>query len=267
MKILLGYSYYPYFYDVKVRVEAWVSRLNASGFDIDTLPLTLNPPNYPFWWPLLDRKWKLGDRELLNFYDKLLKKLESYDVFLNWNGINIHPEILKYFPTFNVYGCADDPDSSERLSKPVARYYDLCLVNNLAELGSYKNWGVKEARFWPLGFLSTDFDPDLKEEDFFKIKRTVDVSLLCEKKYIPDRVNRLNKYANAFPDGMFFGDGWEKGFYAEEKKTYLYQRTKIGPNFHNSTGPINFRTYTLPANGVMQICDNKKNLGKNIRIE
>ena len=51
-------------------------------------------------------------------------------------------------------------------------------------------------------------------------------------------------------------------FYDEDKKTDLYQRTKIGPNFHNSSGPINFRTFTLPANGVMQLCDNKKNLGK-----
>jgi spore maturation protein CgeB len=31
---------------------------------------------------------------------------------------------------------------------------------------------------------------------------------------------------------------------------------------HNSTGPINYRTFYLPANGVMQICDNKAHLGK-----
>src|SRR5262249_52274717 len=31
---------------------------------------------------------------------------------------------------------------------------------------------------------------------------------------------------------------------------------------HNSTGPVNFRTYYLPANGVMQICDNKSHLAK-----
>ena len=42
----------------------------------------------------------------------------------------------------------------------------------------------------------------------------------------------------------------------------LLQRTKIGINIHNSTGPINLRTYYLPANGVMQICDNKSYLGK-----
>ncbi|MBZ5638997.1 MAG: glycosyltransferase [Acidobacteriia bacterium] len=41
----------------------------------------------------------------------------------------------------------------------------------------------------------------------------------------------------------------------------LYRRTRIGPNFHNSTGPVNFRTFALPANGVLLLCDNKRHLG------
>ncbi|MBI4645677.1 MAG: glycosyltransferase [Bacteroidia bacterium] len=270
MKILLGYSYYPYPHDMSDIVNAWVNRLNKSGFQIDTIPLTLNPPNNPIWWPVLNEKWKLGDKQLLQFYDNLLRKLENYDVFLNLNGINIHPEILKYFPTFNVYGCNDDPDSSERLSRPVAKYYDLCLIGNIAEIETYKSWGVKEVRFWPMGFMATDFEPEMKEEDINNKERDIDIALLCEKKYVIDRNKRLDAYSKAFPSGMYYGDGWEKGFYPVEKdvslyhakKVSLYQRTKIGPNFHNSTGPINFRTYTLPANGVMQICDNKKNLGK-----
>ncbi len=40
------------------------------------------------------------------------------------------------------------------------------------------------------------------------------------------------------------------------------QRTRVGINIHNSTGPINFRTFYLPANGVLQICDNKSHLGR-----
>ncbi|MNL07636.1 hypothetical protein D3C87_1283210 [compost metagenome] len=47
-----------------------------------------------------------------------------------------------------------------------------------------------------------------------------------------------------------------------EKQISYLRRAKIGPNVHNSTGPINYRTFYLPANGVMQICDNKSNLGK-----
>ena len=40
------------------------------------------------------------------------------------------------------------------------------------------------------------------------------------------------------------------------------QKANIGLNIHNSTGPINTRLFYLPANGVMQICDNKKYLGE-----
>lgn len=258
----MGYSYYPYFYDVKVWVNNWVDRLNKSGFEIDTIPLTFDPPDYPLCWRDLDLKWELGDKKLLKFYEDLIRKLEHYDVFLNWNGINIHPEILKHFPTFNVYGCFDDPESSDKLSKPVAKYYDLCLVGNIAEVETYKSWGVKEARFWPLGFMSTDYNPDLKEEDFYKRNRIQDTCFLGEKKYVAERIKKLEKYSKSFPQGMYYGLGWEKGIYPEDKKTELYQSTKIGINIHNSTGPINFRTYTLPANGVMQICDNKEHLGK-----
>jgi hypothetical protein len=39
-----------------------------------------------------------------------------------------------------------------------------------------------------------------------------------------------------------------------------YRKAQIGWNIHNSSGPINFRTYELAAYGVMQICDNKSNL-------
>jgi spore maturation protein CgeB len=39
-------------------------------------------------------------------------------------------------------------------------------------------------------------------------------------------------------------------------------RAKIGINLDNSTGSINFRTFALPANGVMQICDNQCFLGQ-----
>ena len=41
----------------------------------------------------------------------------------------------------------------------------------------------------------------------------------------------------------------------------VYRTAKIGLNLHNSTGPINMRTFALPANGIMQICDNKYFLG------
>jgi hypothetical protein len=104
MKILLGFSYYPYPDDVAQMVNRWIARLRKGGFDVDPYPLTLNPPNYPIWWKKLDTLWKLGDKTLLTHYEKLARTLDEYDVFLNWNGINIHPDFVRQLPTFNVYG-------------------------------------------------------------------------------------------------------------------------------------------------------------------
>jgi len=267
MKILLGYSYYKNPVDVSFQIKQWIDRLNAAGFDVEPYPLTINPPAAPVYWQEMDKRWKLGDKELLGSYEKLAIKAQEYDVFLNASGINVHPDFISQLPTFNVFGCFDDPEASEILSKPVAPAYDLCLVANIAEVETYLTWGCKFAKFWPAGFLADQYDPTLTEEKIMTAPRTVDISLLCEKKYNLNRISRLNKYHQAFPQGKYYGEGWNTGFLKEEDKIPLYLNTKIGPNFHNSTGPINYRVYTLPANGVMQICDNKSHLGEIFELD
>ncbi len=261
MKILLGYHYYPYPHDVKLWVENLAKRLKKSGLEFDTFPLNLNPPDNRLFWNEIDYKWKYGDKPLLTLYEKLAKKLESYDVFVNWNGINLHPDFVRQLPTFNVYGCFDDPESSDNLSKPVAAAYDLSMVGNIAELDAYKSWGVKEVRWWPLGFFSESYNPALTGNDILRGTRDVNMALLCERQY-GFREDRLGKLTNAIPNAVYAGPGWEHPGYYGQEKVKLYQRTKIGINIHNSTGPINFRTFELPANGVMQICDCKSNLAK-----
>lgn len=261
MRILLGFNYYNYpGWDVKAWVDAWLGRLRAAGFHVDSYPLNLNPPGDCLYWPELDLRWRRGDKKLLNMYEKLARTLENYDVFVNWNGINIHPDFVPHLPTFNVYSCFDDPELSELLSKPVAAAYDLAMVGNIAELDTYRSWGVKEVRHWPLGFFASDYDPSLTREKILNEERDIDITLLCT--YHGLRADRINKFAAAFPHGCYYGKGWPNGFLPEGQRVSLYQRTKIGPNFHLSTGPINFRTFILPANGVMQICDNKSHLGK-----
>jgi spore maturation protein CgeB len=262
VKILLGYSWYPHPTNKQVRIEAWLQRMRDAGIDVHGTVLTLNPPAHRLSWPDMDKRWKRGDKELYTMYENLARKIEDekFDVFVNWNGINTHPEFIQQLPTFNVYGCFDDPESSEDLSKPVAAAYDLSMIGNIAEQDMYRSWGVKEVRFWPMGFFIDDYDPTLTKEQILNGERDVDVTLLCERES-SWRAERLDKYSEAFPQGMYYGPGWPKGFWPEEERIPLFQRTKIGPNFHNSTGPINYRTYQLPANGILQICDNKSYLG------
>lgn len=262
MRFLFGFSYYQSpGQDVKAWVDARLSRLRNAGIHVESFALTLDPPGPNLYWPELDSLWQKGDKQLLTMYEKLANTLEDYDVFVNWNGINIHPDFVCQLSTFNVYGCFDDPEASELLSKPVAWSYDLAMVGNIAELDTYRSWGVKEVRHWPLGFLADDYDPTLTSEKILNGNRDADVALLCERE-TNYRAKRLARFTAAFPDGAYYGKGWPSGFLPCEEKVSLYQRTKIGPNFHNSTGPVNFRTFILPANGVMQICDNKSHLGK-----
>ena len=260
-RILLGYSYYPYAVDIRTWVDDWVRRLCSYGFRVDTFCLTPNPPREHYRWRELNARWRRGDVDLMRLYEELARRAEGYDVFVNWNGVNLHPEFVRQLPVTTVYGCFDDPESSEELSKPVAWSYDLAMVGNVAEIETYRAWGVKNVRLWPLGFHYDDYDPSLTKEKILSGQRDVDITLLCE--HVTDwRARRLDRFALAFPDGSYYGRGWPRGFLPESERIPLLQRTKIGPNFHNSTGPINFRTFVLPANGVLQVCDNKSHLGE-----
>lgn len=259
MKFLFGYSQYES--AVSEVVESRLSRLRQQGFQIESFVLTLNPPGPPLWGKELDRLWRRGDRRLLGMYEALARDLEGYDVFINYNGINLHPKFVDQLPTFNVYSCFDDPESSEYLSRHVAAAYDLAMVGNIAELDLYRGWGVKEVAWWPNGFHPEDCDPTLTKEMILNGERDIELTLLCERA-TDWRTSRLEKFTSALSNGTYYGKGWPNGFLSESQRVPILQRTKIGPNFHNSTGPVNSRTYVLPANGIMQICDNKDHLSE-----
>jgi glycosyltransferase involved in cell wall biosynthesis len=257
MRILLGYSHYPYSgFSIADWNEGWLARMREAGFQVEGTCLTLDPPGPRLAWPELDRLWKAGDRRLMAHYEALARRLEGFDALVNYNGINLHPRFVEQLPVFTVYSCCDDPESSEGLSKPVAAAYDLCLAGNIAAVDAYRGWGARNVRFWPLGFRREDYDPRLTRAQILERPRGTELTLLCERTS-PWRRERLDRFASAFPGGVFRGPGWPLGFLPEAERVPLLQDTKVGVNFHNSTGPINFRTYYLPANGVLQVCDNR----------
>ena len=244
-------------------VNAWIERMRDAGFNVDPFLLCFNN-NFlspSVYFNELDSLWKRKDPQLLEMYKKLYKKLKDYDVLVCREGVNIHPDFAKNLPCITVYGCFDDPESTEILSKPIAPSFDISMVGNIAELETYKSWGIKNVHWWPISLRDNDFNPYLKKEELFNTKRDIDVSILCEC-IRPERQKRLRKFANTFPNGSYHGRGWPDGYLSEDERIPLLLNTKIGLNIHNSTGPVNLRTFYLPANGVMQICDNKANLGK-----
>lgn len=240
--------------------------LRHAGFDVEGICITLTPPGPRLSWDQLDHGWRTGSTDLFSLYGNLLDRLRHRDVFINLHGANLHPEFVRMLPTFNVFVCNDDPESSEDLSMPVAWAYDLCLVGNIAEVRTYRRWGIKNVYFQPMGFSDQDVLSTVTEESILRNPREHGVVLFCERESAWRRA-RLERVVEAFPDGVFRGRGWPGGFIPKEDRLSYYGKAKIGINIHNSTGPINARTYELPANGVMQICDNKSHLGKIFELD
>ncbi|HUI30639.1 MAG TPA: glycosyltransferase [Candidatus Acidoferrales bacterium] len=261
LKILYGYPVYPSaaYGDVEAMNKEYLARLSSAGFDVEGFCLTLDPPSAALSFRELNSMWKRGDRKLLRMYERLEKVLESKDVLINASGINLHPRFVEQLSVFTVFQCFDDPENSRNLSKPAAAAYDLSLVGNVAEVETYKSWGVKNAEWTAIGLMHNIFDPGLTYEEILEGERDIDIFLMADKT-APWRRERLEKLEVAFPHGHFYGKGWAKGILPREMELQMLRRSKIGPNIHNSTGPINLRTFYLPANGVMQICDNKSHL-------
>jgi len=261
LKILYGYSWFnsSAYGNVQDLNLAYIRQLNDAGFDVEGFCLTLDPPGPCLNFKNLDRRWRYGDRKLLRMYEMLEHALEGKDVFINGPGINLHPEFVASLPVYTVFQCFDDPENSHNLSRPVAASYDLCLVGNIAEVETYRSWGVKAAEWSPMGLQPTIYNPDLTYEMILSGERGIDLFMMCDR-LSPWRRERLDRLSTAFPDAHFFGRGWPRGYLPNDQEIAWLQRSKIGPNLHNSTGPINYRTFYLPANGVMQICDNKSHL-------
>jgi hypothetical protein len=260
-RILVAYNYYASTTQDVEQVElAYLKRLRQSGFNVEGFCIGLKPPAPRLSFVEMDARWRRGDRELLYLYERLERALEGKDVLLNEAGVNLHPDFVSKLPVFSVFQCFDDPESSDDLSRPVVEAYDLCLVGNVAEVENYKKWGARRAEWMPLGLRSPIFDTTLTYEKIVEGRRDIDLFMMSDR-LSPWRRARMDKLAAAFPDAHFYGRGWPKGYLPPEKEVEFLSRSKIGPNLHNSTGPINYRLYYLPANGVLQICDNKRHLG------
>jgi|WetSurMetagenome_2_1015567.scaffolds.fasta_scaffold194766_2 spore maturation protein CgeB len=262
-KILFGYSYFPSkaYPDIKLFVENYLNVLRKAGFNIEGFCLTIDPPGPRLSFADIDFRWRYGEKKLMQLYESLEKKLDGKDIFINNPGINLHPEFVEKLSVYKVFQCFDDPESSDDLSKPVAISYDLCLVGNIAEVDTYRSWGVTNVEWSPAGLFPQFYDPKKTYDEVINNNRDIDLFMLCDR-FSPWRQAKVDRLYEAFPGGHFYGNGWPRGFLPYQLEMQYMSKVKIGPNIHNSTGPVNKRTFYLPANGILQICDNKSHLGK-----
>lgn len=238
--------------------ELFASNARSLGYDVEAIGL----PCEGGWWhfPKLDEKWRSKSADLMAMYDGLREKLRDKDVLIASGGPMLHPEFIRSLPTFNVWVCSDDPESSEILSKPAAPAFDFAFPINIACLDTYRSWGCRSVE-WIFPPVRPELcAPDLTEEAILAGRRDIDIALLCERVFnLSDRAQRIEELVRRFPNAFVRGPGWPGGAVDAPP---VYRAAKIGWNLHNSTGPCNTRTTMLPAFGVLQICDNKSNLGK-----
>ena len=96
MKILFGYNYYRFKgFDSGIWCEEWLARLRSHGINVQGIPLSPGKPNFQLTWSELDARWKRGDPQLLKLYERIADIIDDFDVFVNYNGINLHPVCQK----------------------------------------------------------------------------------------------------------------------------------------------------------------------------
>ena len=244
-------------------------------------------------WPPdeLDRLYRNKDERLLKLYNKVSTLAEMHDIFISNHGNVYHPEFIKSLKDKGIYTVicsADDPESSDYCSKPYVHAFDHSFAwgvnfdKDTRMTEKFIEWGAKRADWWPHGVREEGYDPALTEEDIYNKNRDIDLvyvggaGLKLERLAILKRAfPRMKVYGRnywksiggsgikalrrgRFPKGAFKAilvGLWKTQELPMRELIPLYQRCKIGININESFGPSNRRTYQLPANGVMQICD------------
>ena len=252
---------YPGYSSARAEEEdAFVARLQARGIDARAFGV----PGEGGWLPFheLDRRHRSGDRALRESYELLFRELADRDVLVAAGGAMLHPELLDRVTQHNLLICADDPENSEHLSRPIAAHFDHCFVVNAAHVTDYATWGAKSASWIPPVLRPERVDLRQTSRRILYGPRDLDIVLCCDRSFgIGDRAARAERLVEAFPEAHVRGRGWPLGPATQSEVVGLYTRSKIGWNLHHSTGPCNTRLLELPANGVLQICDNQKFLG------
>jgi len=257
MKIVLSI---PSYADWVIPFHRNLAAAAPPGMEVVVLPSGQDGQFLTF--PDLDRLWRNRDQGLLSCYKTILGACAEADVFFSISA-GVHPGFLDYLPTFNCYYFCDDPEDSPWQSSKVAPAFDAAFYGNIASGFQYESWGCQRHAWLPILIAPSDIPSDSDREIVIGGHRQNGVVFVGGlDDYSSYRRQRLERFSNAFSDGVFRGRGWPNGGLSDGELKHVYLESRVGFNIHRTTGPINRRMFQLPAHGVMQICDNKTGLGK-----
>ena len=299
MKIIYSWDHHK---ELRPFIEANIEKWRELGYGITSVTHRDELGIKNEWPPdELNELYHNNYKKLSDLYDKVRKLAETHDVFIVAGDPIYHPEFIRSFKDiYTVIVSGDDPESSDRCSKPYVHAFDHSFAfgvnfdKDTKITDKFLEWGAKRADWWPYGVRVNMYDPALTEEDIYNGHRDRDLVYVGSSGV---KLERLAKIKKAFPQMRIYGRSYWKtiggnginalrsGNFPKEafKATLaglwrvkelpmdelvpLYQRCKIGINIHLSFGPSNMRTYQLPANGVMQICDCPEGLGEIFEID
>ena len=225
----------------------------------------------------LDIAYRNKQPGLIKLYNEVENMIKEFDAFFVLDVNPYHPDFLEKLPVYTAFYSFDDPDASFLRSMPYAYAFDHVftvtpIYNKETSMpDQFKKWGAKSASFIPLGVISSQYET-LEEEKVFSQKRDIDLIFVGTATTV-ERNAKLFKVKNHFQDRFRIYGRWHWKSNVKNIITYkkpywikphlnlpeLYLNSKIGINIHDSDeyGFGNRRTYELPLNGAMLICDFK----------
>lgn len=226
----------------------------------------------------LDESYRRKDAGLMKLYSYINSIINEFDAFIVLDVNAYHPDFLESLNVYKVLYSFDDPDASFLRSMPYSYAFDHVFTvtpgynKSVTMPDQFKKWGAKRANFVPLGAISSQFKT-LDESVVFSKERSTDL-VFVGTPTTAERNNKLLKLKKHFGKSFEIYGQWHwkanlKNILVNKTPywirphfdlTGLYLQSKIGINIHDSDeyGFGNRRSYELPLNGVMLVCDFKE---------
>ncbi|EKD44106.1 MAG: hypothetical protein ACD_71C00236G0006 [uncultured bacterium (gcode 4)] len=231
-----------------------------------------------------------NEGEYAKYYNSILEYVRNNNIkvcIFFWNVTWWHDSFLNEVRKECIiasYIVDDDVEEvANRISRPYVRNFDWAFCwsvyfkwDEILMKDKYIEWWAKSSDFIPLWLYVNKYDED-NSPDF--INRDIDLlyvwwiyfkkvlKIMKLKKHFWDRMKIYWRWWNGstnVPKTLilkalkWYYDVGDIEELPSDKFVEIYRRTKIGFNIHQEYWPTNMRTYELPANWAMLICDNWK---------
>jgi hypothetical protein len=244
------------------RMERRFAKIRENGYDVEGFCVAV-PSHNPQWsFEQLDKAWRNKLPHLMDMYDRLESRLRSKDVFILMAGPMIHPDFFPRISTYNVYFSSEESEATETSTRVTASCFDYCFTRHPALVDFFRSWGCAKVTS-----LCAPVDPEFCLPEFAvgsmsARKKDLDTLLFGEMGFGGGEHSLVaERLIREFPRTYVHGRGWPDGFTTSQELRGTCERARVGWWLGNTTGLAGRRETTLPAFGILQLCDNRTKAG------